>query len=140
MIALDTNLLIYAHRGAAPEHPAARRVIDEASSRDRWGLSLACVGEFYSVVTHSSTPQPSTARQASDFIEGLLEGGAEIWMPGPGFATRLIRLAELRNIRGPRIFDLQIALTAFEGGATELWSHDRNFVTVPGLPVVDPLA
>jgi hypothetical protein len=42
--------------------------------------------------------------------------------------------------RGPRIFDLQIALTAFEGGARELWTADSKFVSVPGLPVVFPLA
>jgi hypothetical protein len=33
-----------------------------------------------------------------------------------------------------RIFDLQIALCAFESGARELWSYDARFVTVPGLP------
>ena len=44
------------------------------------------------------------------------------------------------KIVGRRIFDLQIALIAFENGATELWSHDKNFVGVPGLKVSDPLA
>lgn len=64
----------------------------------------------------------------------------EIWLPGPGFGERLIRLAEDLGVTGPRVFDLQIALVAFEGGATELWTYDRAFVTIPGLPVRDPLA
>jgi hypothetical protein len=42
-------------------------------------------------------------------------------------------------VSGPRVFDLQIAMAAFEGGATEIWTHDRAFVTVPGLRVRDPL-
>jgi predicted nucleic acid-binding protein len=43
------------------------------------------------------------------------------------------------EVRGPRIFDLQIALTAFDNGATEIWTHDRGFVAFPGLAVHDPL-
>jgi hypothetical protein len=41
---------------------------------------------------------------------------------------------------GARIFDLQIAVASFEGGATELWTHDGAFVKVPGLRLHDPLA
>jgi predicted nucleic acid-binding protein len=43
------------------------------------------------------------------------------------------------KISGARVFDLQIALTALENGATELWSHDRGFAGLPGLLVRDPL-
>ena len=39
-----------------------------------------------------------------------------------------------------RLFDLQIALTAVENGAREIWTHDRNFLSLPGLRVRDPLA
>lgn len=41
---------------------------------------------------------------------------------------------------GPRVFELQISLCALDGGATELWTHDRAFVKVPGLTLRDPLA
>ncbi len=60
-------------------------------------------------------------------------------MPGVGFSRRMAQLAAAQAVVGPRIFDLQIALTAFEGGATELWTADRHFASVPGLPVVCPL-
>jgi predicted nucleic acid-binding protein len=43
------------------------------------------------------------------------------------------------KIKGSHIYDLQIALIALEHGATEVWSHDRDFVSLPGLPVHDPL-
>jgi hypothetical protein len=43
-------------------------------------------------------------------------------------------------VSGNRVFDLQIALCAFEGGARELWSHDARFVTMPGLRLVRALA
>jgi predicted nucleic acid-binding protein len=43
------------------------------------------------------------------------------------------------EVKGPHIVDLQIALIALEHGATEVWTHDQNFVSLPGLPVHDPL-
>lgn len=36
-------------------------------------------------------------------------------------------------------FDLQIALIALENSATHIWTHDRNFVGVPGLKIHDPI-
>jgi hypothetical protein len=30
-------------------------------------------------------------------------------------------------------------LCALDGGATELWTHDRRFVKLPGLIIRDPL-
>ena len=141
MIALDTNLLVYAHRSAVAEHRAARRAIARASATSiGWGVSLAVAGEFWSVVTHPAAQgRPSTPDEARRFMASLAEAGAEIWTPGAGFATRLTRMAVDLSVAGPRIFDLQIALTAFEGGATQLWTADRRFVSVPGLPVVDPI-
>ena len=142
MIGVDTNLLIYAHRAALPEHRAARRAIERAS-RDAggWGFALPCVAEFWSVVTHpASLGRPSTGEQARAFLRALVtNGGAKLWMPGEEFSSRLTQLAADLGLQGPRIFDLQIALTAFDNGATEIWTHDRNFASFPGLPVHDPL-
>ena len=138
MIALDTNLLVYAHRSAVAEHRSAREAIVRArTSSGGWGFSLPVVGEFWSVVTHpTAAGRPSAPEEARRFIVALEAAGAEIWTPGAGFAARLSQLAIDLSVTGPRIFDLQIALMAFEGGATELWTADRRFVSVPGLPVV----
>jgi predicted nucleic acid-binding protein len=44
VIALDTNLLIYAHRENTPEHPKARKAILEALNHaDGWGISVPAV-------------------------------------------------------------------------------------------------
>lgn len=142
MIALDTNLLVYAHRRAVPEHAAARRAIERAARDARgWGVPVPCLPEFWSVVTHpTAAGRPSTPAEAASFLRSLVEeGGAAIWTPGPGFGLRVADLARRLDVRGVRVFDLQIALVAADAGATELWSHDRRFVSPPGLPVVDPL-
>jgi predicted nucleic acid-binding protein len=134
MIALDSNLLIYAHRGVMPEHTASRRAIEQAVAAPQgWGIPLPCLAEFWNVVTHPRvTGHRSTTAAAQQFIVNLIEGGGgNLWQPGPDFGRRLVQLAVEMNITNGRVFDLQIALIAFENGATELWSHDRNFVGAP---------
>lgn len=141
MIFLDTNLLIYAHRSATPEHSAARSAIERASESPRGcGIALPSIAEFFSIVTHpAALGEPSSPVDAATFLEGLEEGGVVVVSPGPAFARRLFRIASELRVVGPRIFDLQIALCALDGGATEIWTHDHNFVPVPGLIVFDPL-
>ena len=142
MIAFDTNILVYAHRSALPEHRAARRAIERAVDTGDWGITQPTVTEFWSVVTHpAAAGRPSTPAEARAFLVALFEGGgAQLWLPAAGFGERCLRVAADTGIRGPRIFDLQIALIAYENGAHELWTHDRSFLTVSGLRVVDPLA
>lgn len=142
MIALDTNLLVYAHRAGVREHTSARRAIERASEDPRgWGVALGTVTEFWMNVTHpTSVGGPSSSDQARDFLAALLQDGpGVVWMPREPFWNRLLQLASDRNVSGVRIFDLQIALTAFDNGATEIWTHDRDFAAFPGLHVHDPL-
>lgn len=142
MIALDTNLLVYAHREGAPEHEGARDAILAALDDPRgWGICLPAVSEFWSIVTHPKIPGgPSSAKVVTHFFHYLLtEGRGHIWTPGPGFGQRLMRWASSLKVSGKRIFDLEIAAIAFEHGAREIWTHDRGFISVPGLKVRDPL-
>jgi hypothetical protein len=142
VIVVDTNLLVYAHRSGTPEHHAARPALEAASRlADGWGVATASVLEFWSVVTHpAASGRPSTPGEARAFISALVDAGARLLAPGPAVAQRILEAADRLGIVGPRVFDLQIAFTALDHGATELWSHDRGFVTLPGLRLVDPLA
>ena len=142
MIAVDTNLLIYAHRAGCPEHEAARRAIEiAANDADGWGIPYACLFEFWSVVTHlSSIGGGSSPLSARGFIEALIEtAGASILPPPPALVPRCLQIAEQLDVRGPRIFDLQIGLEALDAGVTEIWTHDAGFVGLPGLKIRDPL-
>jgi len=142
VIALDTNLLVYAHRAVTPQHRAARAAIERASQAAAgWGVAAPVVAEFWSVVTHpAASGRPSTPDEALAFLMALNAAGAQAWSTGKGFGPRLAQLASDLRVSGNRVFDIQIALCAFEGGASQLWSHDRDFVTIPGLRLVDPLA
>lgn len=142
MIALDTNLLVYAFLPEVREHAAARGAIEKASDDPRgWGVALPSIAEFWMTVTHpSAVGGPSSLRTAQDFLDALIvEGPGILWMPTEPFWTRLLQMAVDLDVRGSRIFDLQIGLTAFDNGATEVWTHDRNFVSFPGIRVHDPL-
>ncbi len=139
MIALDANLLISAHRKGAPQHAAARRAIAGAIARGPCGTAVQAVAEFWAVVTHpASAGGPSKPAIARAFLTELTKAGMAIWTPAPAFESRLLEAAESRGVSGPRVSDLQIALTAVEAGATEIWTADRAFISVPGLLVTHP--
>ena len=143
MIAIDTNLLVYAHRSGCPEHQQAKLAIEQAAADSGgWGIALPSFAEFWMIVTHPSCEGgPSIPAQARDYLTTLLEtGDPVIFLPGRAFNDRLIRRATDLEVVGIRIFDLQIGLLAVENGATEIWSHDAGFVRMPGLTVKDPLS
>lgn len=142
MIAVDTNLLVYAHRAAVPEHAAARAAIERAARHPRgWGVPAPCLADLWMVATHpSASGRPSTPEEVLAFLDALRDQGRMSLLEGrPGMAERLVGLAARLGVSGPRVFDLQIGLCALEAGATELWSHDRHFLAPPGLRLVDPL-
>jgi len=142
VIAVDTNLLVYAHRAGCPEHEAARRAIEEAANDIRgWGIPSSCLFEFWSVVTHpSSAGGGSSPASARGFIEALVDtAGAVILPPPSALVPRCLQIADQLDVRGPRIFDLHIGLAALEAGVTEIWTHDAGFIAIPGLKVHDPL-
>jgi predicted nucleic acid-binding protein len=142
VIALDTNLLVYAFLPGVREHADARRAIEKASDNPSgWGVALSSIAEFWMVVTHpAAVGGPSPVGAARDFLDALLtEGPGLLWMPRETFWARLLQLAADLDVTGPRIFDLQIALTAFDNGATEIWTHDDGFISFPGLRVHDPI-
>jgi len=142
MIALDTNLLIYAHRAGSPEHELSRAAIQSALDDPRgWGICLPTIAEFWSIVTHPKIPGgASSAKVVSHFFHYLItEGHGFVWTPGPGFGQRLMQWAASLKVSGKKIFDLQIALIAYEHGAREVWTNDAHFVSVPGVAVRNPL-
>lgn len=142
VIAIDTNLLVYTHRAGAREHNAALAAMEQARNHPAgWGVAFPVLAEFYSVITGGTAgARPATVKEAAAFVEEIGRAGGEVWFPAPGMERNLADLARQLDVRGPRIFDLQIAFIARENGASELWTHDAGFITVPGLRVRDPLA
>ena len=141
MIAIDTNLLIYAYRADAQNHHAAKVLIEQAANDARgWGIPIYCVGEFFRFVTHPNTPARSSPTHAASFIEALIgSGAARIFYPDHRFVADLVASMKERVVCGNDVFDLQIATCALNQGATTLWTNDKSFAELPGLQVEFPL-
>jgi uncharacterized protein len=61
VIALDTNLLVYAHREDSPWHDAAyARLTELAEGRALWAIPWPCLHEFLAIVTHPRIYAPPT--------------------------------------------------------------------------------
>ena len=66
MIAIDTNILVYAHREDSPFNAAASEALTElAGGLANWAIPWACLHEFLGIVTHPRLyAPPSTLEQA----------------------------------------------------------------------------
>ena len=84
MIAIDTNILVYAHRADSPFHTAATMAVRElAEGRAPWALPWPCVHEFFSVVTHPRVyDPPSSTAEAINQIAAWLESPSAVTISG----------------------------------------------------------
>lgn len=129
MIAIDTNILVYAHREEYPRHAQAKaRLIELAEGSAPWGVPVFCLGEFVRVTTHRKIHNPpSSLDQASAFLDRLSEVETfRILLPDVEYWTDLKAALELANARGNLAFDAQIAAICGSHGAT-LLTADRDF-------------
>ncbi len=141
MIAVDTNILVYADREEMPLHDQAVAAIRRlAEGREAWALPVFCIGEFARVVSHPRVFDPPTpAIEALDAIDALLESpSVRLLTPGPRYTALLRQAVEGSGARGNLIFDAQIAAVCLEHGARTLLTEDRDFSRFAGM-VVQPL-
>ncbi len=139
MIAVDTNVLVYAHRKDCGKHSLALSWLRAlAEGEVPWGLPVFCLGEFVRVVTHRNIFQaPSSLDQALDAVQSLLESpSVRILFPGESYA-HLFRSAVLEGgTTGNLVFDAQIAALCREYGIRRLLTEDRDFSRFPTLSIV----
>ncbi len=142
MIAIDTNLLVFAHRGNSPQHQAALAVLQPVfEGTSAWALPWPCVHEFISVATNPSIYKPaSTLPEALGFLEQLF-GSPQLHLlaESPGYFEKLSKLALAAKLTGARIHDARIAALCLHHGVSELWTADRDFSRFPQLKTRNPL-
>lgn len=142
MIALDTNILVHAHRRDASLHEPARDTVKSlAEAIQPWAIVYHSLVEFYGIVTHPKVwTQPSTPEQACRQIQA--------WKASPSLrilhdsVDSLDHLAELAvkaRVQGSLIHDARIAACCLSLGIDELWTVDRDFSRFPTLKTRNPL-
>lgn len=142
MIAVDTNILVYAHRRDAPFHAvAARRIVTLAEGRSPWAIPWPCLHEFVAIATHPRAYQPPTPlSHALEQVEAWLGSPSLVLLSEAGEHWPMLKaLLTAGRVAGPRVHDARIAALCREHGVRELWSADRDFNRFPGLAVVNPL-
>lgn len=138
MIAVDTNVLIYAHRAEMDLHHAAvSELVGLAEGEDLWALPVFCVTEFLRVVTHRRVfNPPSTTTEAFDFIKSLTGSPTCVVVrPEAAYIEHLEAVTRQANARGNLIFDAQIAALCREHGIATIMTHDQDFKRFDGLQV-----
>jgi toxin-antitoxin system PIN domain toxin len=142
MIAVDSNLLVYAHREDSPWHEAACSCLAGlAEGGQAWTIPWPCLHEFLAIVTHPRIYDPPTPLdKAIDQVEAWLESpGLVLLAESEEHWRRLTFLLRTGRISGPRVHDARVAAICIENGAAELWTIDRDFSRFPGLKVRNPL-
>ena len=138
MIAVDTNVLVYAHRTETELHrAAAARLADMAEGAAPWALPIFCITEFLRVVTHRRVfNPPSTIAQAVGFVDALVASPVCcIVRPGQDFLRLLAESAKRADARGNLMFDAQIAALCQENGVDAIVTNDRDFERFQALEV-----
>ena len=141
MIALDTNILVYARRQESVHHTAALKLVRGlAEGDDSWALPWPCVYEFLRVVTHPRVFDPPTDLDAAlEGIQSLLQSPSLVLLgEGPAHPAHMSYMIESGKAAGNLAHDAHIAALALEHGVSELWTTDRDFARFPGLRTRDP--
>jgi len=144
VLAVDTNILVYAHRRETPEHAAALEVVRGlAEGTPSWAIPWPCVYEFFSVVTNPRIWRESASTQAQAWAQ------LEAWLGSPTlrllgetqeFRDLLGRFLTLPRVRGPVVHDARVAALCVAHGVDALLSRDRDFSLFAELRTRDPLA
>jgi toxin-antitoxin system PIN domain toxin len=140
MIAIDTNILVHAHRAESPWHEAAARSLRMVAEQ-RWAIPWPCLHEFIAVSTHPRIFNPP--RPLKDAMTAV-----STWMSAPtltvlsetdGYWEILSKLLRTGRIAGPQVHDARVVALCLQHAVTELWTADRDFSRFPQVPTRNPL-
>ena len=142
MIAVDTNILVYAHRAETSFHTQAFEAVRLlAEGAKPWGIPVSCLHEFLAVVTNTRVFKPaSSVEKANAQIEAWIASPqAHILHSSPQHWRILSELALRAKLQGGQFHDARIATLCIENGVSVLWSADRDFGRYKSLKTLNPL-
>ena len=144
MIAVDTNILVYAHRRESQLGEAAHALLTDLAESDRaWSIPWPCCYEFLSVVTNRRIwkDQATTPEQAWLQFQAWYASPANRMIgETQDFARTLQRFLQRPHVVGGVVHDARIAAICVAHGVDFLLTRDRDFSLFPELPTRNPLA
>ena len=142
MIAVDTNVLVYAHRAECAFHVQAFECLRSlAEGAAPWAIPVPCLHEFLAIVTNPGIFKPASShQQALAQVEAWLASPqAQVLHSGQQHWRILSDLTRKGKLQGGQFHDARIAAVCLENGVTALWSADRDFGRFKALKTVNPL-
>lgn len=143
MVALDTNLMVYAHRRDSPVGEAAFALMVELAEGDQpWAIPWPCCYEFLSVTTNRRIWKDAATRPDQAWAQ------LQAWTASPSnrligetddFLRVLKRFIQRPHVVGGVVHDARIAAICVAHGVQALFTRDRDFSLFPELPTRDPL-
>ncbi|SON62376.1 Ribonuclease VapC48 [Mycobacterium simulans] len=130
MIAVDTNILVYAHRRDAEFHDeAAERIKELAEGRSAWAIPWPCLHEFFAISTHPRIYDPPSTRNQAVAQMGAWLASPSLTMLGEpaGYWDQLKHVLASGRVTGSMVHDARVAALCVAHGVRELWSADRDF-------------
>lgn len=141
MIALDTNILVYARREELPHHKKALEILTFLAVGPKpWALPWPCIYEYLRVVTHPRVFHPPTDIDTALLdLESLLNSPMLVLLgEGSSHQAHMQLVIESGNASGNLVHDAHIAALLIEHGVIELLTADRDFARFPGLRTRNP--
>jgi toxin-antitoxin system PIN domain toxin len=143
VLAVDTNILVYAADSDSPFHAPCRKWLEQQRQRpDAWFTTWQVLYEFLRVTTHAKVMRrPWSAQGAWKFVAALLES--------PGFAVLVETdrhaevaravIAELPELSGNLVHDAHTAILMREHGIVRICTRDTDFARFPFVEMIDPV-
>jgi len=138
LIAVDSNVLVMAHREETSGHEGGLAVLRGlAEGTAPWGIPVFVLGEFLRVVTHPRVfGPPSSIEEAFEFLAGILGSpSSRLLLPSTRYWVTFRDAATQAGATGNLVFDAQIAAVCLENSATTILTEDRDFHRFQGLTV-----
>ena len=142
MIAVDSNLLVYAVREDSPWHKAALACLRRlAEGPTLWAIPWPCIHEFLAIVTHPRIYKPPTPMAGAMLqVDYWMESPtAKFLGEGPGYWEHLKDLLSAGKVAGPLTHDARVAALCRSHAVRELWTADRDYSRFEGIRIRNPL-
>jgi len=106
--AVDTNVLVSAHREEFPQHRKfAARLTGLAEGRARWAIPVFCLGEFLRLTTHPRLlAPPFSIPEACEALTRVLRSPSlRVLTPGERFWPLVVEAVSEADAAGNVVFD-----------------------------------
>jgi uncharacterized protein len=129
--AIDTNILVYAHRREAPRHLVSAALLrTHCESSATWAIPWPCLSEFYSVVTNKKIwkEKASSPAEALSQIEAWCNSPSVVLLSEVAETLKLLSVMLVEaQARGPVVHDARIVAICRSHGVQALITADRDF-------------